>query len=223
MNIKDPWGWNDLTYWDSGEWQVVQEKLEDLEKKRIIYNPERQNLFNALDACPYDKVKVAIFGQDPYPEGKYATGIAFSIPKASKTMPPTLVNLLKEYNTDTGLDVPTSGNLEKWCDRGVLLWNVVPSCTAGSSLSHNWDEWKLLTNEIIKKLSERTVVMVFLGGTARNFVKEANEQMVEILEASHPSPRASNASNNPFFGSRVFTTANLKLAEWGIDTIDWKL
>lgn len=217
--------WDDMKFFQCGEWQVIQENLEDLEKAKIKYNPERELLFNALDLVPFEKVRVAIIAQDPYPESKFATGVAFSIPKNCREVPPTLENLFKEYCSDLHLPTPTNGNLEKWCDEGVLLWNAIPSCTAGRSLSHQpWVEWQLLTQEIIEELDQRDqgCVFVFLGGIARQYTKFVTDNS-EYLEYSHPVPRASLKSNKPFTGSRMFSTINAKLNEQGLGPIDWRL
>src|SRR3990167_9104952 len=92
--------WEDLNFWRSGEWQVIEERLDTLDKDRIIYTPKREDMFNALDATPFEKVKVVILGQDPYPDPKLATGLAFSIPKNVKKFPPTLENIFHEYYND---------------------------------------------------------------------------------------------------------------------------
>lgn len=240
--------WDDLRFWQSGEWQVIQEKLSEYPKlrgdTRTDMNPDREFLFAALDLVDFKSVKVMIVGQDPYPDHKLATGVAFSIPWGVQPwdFPPTLRTILQEYRDDLGYPNPENGNLEVWSEReGVLLWNAIPSCEAGKSLSHNWPEWRLLTEEIIQELNQKGVVFVFLGGVARSFagvvrdqtedtldpftawpnpggqpasrgiVVEDREQSSTTLEFSHPSPRASWAAKNPFLGSRMFSTINDRL------------
>jgi len=75
------WTWDDMDFWQSGEWEVLQERLNDLDAKGTLYNPKREDLFAGLDAVPWEKVRVVIYGQDPYPSRAHATGIAFSVPK----------------------------------------------------------------------------------------------------------------------------------------------
>lgn len=214
--------WDDMVFWQSGEWQVIQERMDDMRKAKKIMNPERELLFAALDAVPLDKVKVVIMGQDPYPNSLHATGIAFSVPSSVKVLPPTLVNILREYVDDLHYQEPANGNLDKWCEQGVLLWNVIPSCEADKPASHTgWDEWRYLTEEIIKELNKRNVVCVFLGGMAREFVKFVEENAV--LEYSHPSPRGQLSARTPFLGSRMFSAINSALVKQGNPPIDWKL
>jgi uracil-DNA glycosylase len=230
--------WDELSYWQSGEWQVVEERLSDMDKSGKLYNPERQLLFAALDSVPLEKVKVCIIGQDPYPQGRYATGLAFSIPKAATSHPPTLSTVLREYEDDLHLPYPKNGNLEKWASQGVLLWNAIPSCEVGKSLSHDWVEWKALTQEIIQRLSDKGgIVFVCLGGVAR----EAAHKVIigddgkprrvcivdtlrnDFITTSHPSPRGNLNSKVPFSGSRIFSTINAYLCKRGKAPVDWKL
>ncbi len=214
--------WPELSYWSTGEWQVVKERLNDLKKEKKLFNPSRELLFRALERVPLKDVRVVIVGQDPYPDPIHATGIAFSIPDGIKTFPVTLSNIFKEYQSDLHYDLPTGGNLSKWADQGVLLWNAIPSCLQQQSLSHNWEEWHLLTQEILEKVSKEKVVVVLMGGVARDFAKYVDEASV-LIETSHPSPRGSLNSRTPFIGSRIFTTINDKLVGLGKQPINWKL
>lgn len=223
--MTNVWG---LDFWQSGEYQVVRENLDDDEKAGFTINPPRKSLFKALSVTPQRMVRVAIIGQDPYPETRFATGLAFSIPESvpATEFPPTLRCIFDEYESDTGYPRPTSGDLSKWADQGVLLWNAIPSCRAGASLSHDWPgrEWDYLTREIVRRLSSQSIVFAFLGGTARRFVDAVEEDSGSVvIQTSHPSPRGSLNSKTPFRGSRLFTTINDKLCGLGIPPIDWRL
>lgn len=214
--------WDDLSFWSSGEWDVVQEHLDDLSKEGVQYCPKREDLFAALDATPFDKVKVVILGQDPYPDPKYATGLAFSIPKKEKDFPPTLKTIFKELESDLDCASPAAGDLSLWAEQGVLLWNVIPSCTVGHSLSHDWPEWDCLTAEILGALGTKDVVYAALGSRARDAAKYINP-WDNVIFTSHPSPRGNLKSNNPFSGSKLFSKINSHLKELGKDTIEWRL
>lgn len=226
MKIK---GW-DLNFFNSGEWQVCDERLKDLEKiGRPIgvsgYNPGRARLFAALRSIPADEVRACIIGQDPYPAAGHATGIAFSIPAdvPAGDWPPTIRTFLKEYSTDLRLPVPSNGNLVQWGQRGVLLWNAVPSCRQGVSLSHDWPEWAELTREIVRLLAKKGIVFALLGQVARRSIGDISPSNNSIIVTSHPSPRGSMASRTPFIGSRLFSTINDKLNDLALEPIDWKL
>lgn len=213
--------WTDLDYWQSKEWQVVKERLDDLDRKSVLYNPSRKLLFRALDITPFEKVRVAIIGQDPYPHHQHATGVAFDVPPSIKRdkFPPTLLNIFEEYKQDLHYPDPDTGSLHKWARQGVLLWNAIPSCEAGKPASHHWTEWSWLTKEIIEKLDrEGCCVFVLLG----NYAKKYNQFIFEsdVIETSHPSPLGAKFG---FTGSRVFSTTNGFLVEAGLEPVDWKL
>lgn len=216
-----PWG---LDYWKTGEWQVIQERLKDLDKKGVKWNPPRKELFSNLRSIKREDVKVVILGQDPYPNRRHATGIPFCIPEEEDTLPPTLVTILNEYSSDLGLPFPSDPSLSSWLRNGVLLWNVIPTCTSGASLSHRWDEYNYLTWEILDELSNQPVVVCALGGYAASFLREKDYENFTVILTSHPSPRASKASRNPFVGSKIFSRINTALqADWNQKPIDWRL
>jgi uracil-DNA glycosylase len=212
--------WKELDYWASGEWQVVSERLDDLKKKSVLWCPGRRNLFSVFRICPFDSVRVVIMGQDPYPNPALATGVAFSIPPSvpKDKYPPTLKNILKEYEDDLHYGPPVSGDLSPWCKSGVLLWNTIPSCEALRPTSHHWPEWEYLTREIIEKLDRKDIVFILLGRFAREYAKHITRS--DVIETSHPSPLGAKYG---FLGSRIFTTANGKLCEQGLDPINWRL
>lgn len=214
--------WDDMDYWSSGEWQVCEERLSDLRRKRVTINPKKENMFAALDACPFEKTKVMIIGQDPYPKHEHATGIAFSIPKEipRPKWPPTLVNIFKELQSDLLCQEPPHGDLTSWVKQGVLLWNAIPTCTNGQVSSHDWCEYEPLTKEIIERLDNgpSCVTFVFLGHKAREYLKYVKYS--STLETSHPSPLGAKWG---FFGSRLFSSINGKLCHDGNKPIDWRI
>lgn len=206
--------WN-LKYWRTGEWQVIKERL----RNETQYNPPHRLLFAALRAVHPGACRVAILGQDPYPQRKFCVGHAFSIPGTLREFPPTLINIFKEYEDDLGYPAPSSGDLTPWCEQGVLLWNVYPSCAVGKPGSHHWEEWTWLTKEIVEKLNERGMVFVMLGRVARSFVLHTDSRSC-IIETSHPSPLGANRG---FFGSKIFSRTNEELVKMGKEPIDWRL
>lgn len=213
------WG---LRFFDSGEWQVLDERLWELQEKGSAVNPERGNLFASLDAVPLESVKVAILGQDPYPTKGFATGIAFDIPPGVTAFPPTLINIFKEYCEDLGLPFPSSGSLLPWCKQGVLLYNVIPTCYTGLPASHrDWTEWTYLTQEVLEKVNGQGAVVVSLGSLAKSYCNDVPPE--RFLNFSHPSPLSALKGNRPFSKSRFFSTINAKLVELGKDPIDWRL
>jgi uracil-DNA glycosylase len=185
--------WDTLAYWRSGEWQVTKEKLDETQ-----YNPGPSLLFAALRAVHPDACRVAILGQDPYPRRECCTGLAFSCPDSLKgSLPPTLVNIFKEYGDDLHYPAPKNGDLTTWCKQGVLLWNVYPSCAPGKPGSHRWLEWEYLTKEMVERLSAKgSVVFVAMGNLAQSMLEYAGSS--PTIVTSHPSPLGATKGRSPF-------------------------
>jgi uracil-DNA glycosylase len=216
LKIKTYW---DLHFFSTGEWQVIEERLKEYEQNSKLgeYNPPRRDLFAALRVVRQDSCRVVIMGQDPYPRREHCTGIAFSVPRGVNPLPPTLVNILKEYQDDLGYPAPKNGDLTNWCKQGVLLWNAIPTCTTGKPASHHWPEWELLTQEIVEKLDGQ-VVFVFLGRLAGRFARYV--QHSPCISTSHPSPLG---VGHGFSGSRIFSRTNDLLVGMGKEQINWRL
>lgn len=219
--------WKSMKFWSSGEWQVILERLADLDANKIKYCPNRMDLFAALDAVEFDNVRVMVVGQDPYPDPRFATGVAFSVPSNihADDFPPALDYIYKELVNDyidTSL-YPTTGDLTKWCKQGVLLWNAIPTCQAWKSLSHeSWSEWPELTKEIVELLSAKGIVFYFLGRVAQEYMQFVDTSISTVGYASYPVPRVSR--QHPFIGCRMFSTINAMLVgEHGFPAINWRL
>lgn len=211
-----------LKFWQSGEYQVIKERLHDLREpttNRHLYCPHPSNLFRELSLLRPGEVKVVIVGQDPYPDPLLACGIAFSIPRHVKRFPQSLVNIFKEYSDDLGFNTPEHGDLTKWSEEGVLLWNAFPTCDIGRPGSHQWNEYEYLTREIIRTVDDHKPVFVFLGRVAQAFAGECSEPE-RIICTSHPSPLG---VNHGFKGSRIFSRINFQLVHMGKSPIDWRL
>lgn len=211
--------WEDLEFWRSPSWELIQKRLDDLDERGIQYCPSRENIFKALDITPLEKVRVAIFGQDPYPNPSNAMGLAYSVPPSALTIPDSLNNIFRELQEDLHLQMSPTGSLNKWAQQGVLLWNVIPTCEAWKSMSHSGWAWQELTSEIVTTINDRCIVAVFPGRVAQGWSHYLDER-TEVIEVSHPSPRSFHLS---FQGSRIFSRINDKLVEQGQTPIDWRL
>lgn len=217
--------WADLKWWDSGERQVVEEKIDDLEAKGKSCNPNKKLLYEALRRTPESGCRVCIVGQDPYPTAAFSTGVAFEVPSSTKRedYPGTLRLLLGEYHADLGYDIPDHCTLHRWTSQGCLLWNAIPSVQSGLPLSNDWDEWSYLTGEIIRRLSAKGIVFAFLGSVARRYEGLVDLTRNRVILTSHPSPRGNRFGKTPFTGSRIFSTINARLNELKLEPIDWNL
>lgn len=216
--------WN-LDYWQSDDWYVVNDRLKMMERDHVRYNPRRVDLFRSLSSVSADNVRVVLAGQDPYPAHRHATGLAFSVPRSIPVadIPRTGREILGEYQRDLGYPLPSHCDLTRWVEQGALLWNVIPSCTDGISLSHDWDEYINLNREVFRRLSEKGIVFVFFGSVAKRYADCVQGNNNKVILTSHPSPRGSRNSHTPFRGSRIFSTINDHLNQLGLDPIDWRL
>lgn len=191
--------------------------LEEEYSRYDVY-PKMENIFNALNYCPYDKVKVVIIGQDPYHEPHQAHGLSFSV-EEGVSYPPSLVNIFKEIEDDLGKKVQNSGNLTRWAKQGVMLLNTTLTVRRGQANSHRGKGWEIFTNEVIRQLSARKDPIVFLlwGSNAQSFASIIEKQHL-VLKAPHPSPLSAYRG---FFGCKHFSKANDFLVKCGKEPIDW--
>lgn len=188
---------------------------------KVILPPEMQR-FNALNATPFDKVKVVILGQDPYPTPGHAHGLCFSVLPDVQPLPKSLININKELLSDCGVQNEHTGYLQPWADQGVLLLNAVLSVEAGKANSHQNQGWETFTDAIIRQLNQHKDHLVFIlwGNYAQKKGAMIDRQRHFIIESPHPSPLSAYRG---FYGSRPFSKTNHYLTSQGLTPIDWQL
>lgn len=191
-----------------------------LEKKQFVIYPPGKQIFSAFDRTPFDKVKVVIIGQDPYHGPGQANGLCFSV-SSGIAKPPSLNNIFKELNTDLGIPIAQTGNLEAWADQGVLLLNATLTVRANTPGSHQKKGWETFTDAVIKAVSDRKKGIVFLlwGNFAQTKECLIDAQKHFVLKAAHPSPLARGA----FFGCKHFSKTNRILETQGVMPVDWRV
>ena len=199
-------------------------------KEHTVY-PAAENIFQALKLTPYSGVRAVILGQDPYHEPGQAHGLAFSVPKATP-LPPSLVNIFKELESDLGIQPPNEFNpggvLIPWAEQGVLLLNTVLTVRAHQAGSHRGHGWEQFTDAVIAKLAQREKPMVFVlwGANAISkkelILSESQKSGTRhlIITAPHPSPLSAYRG---FFGGKYFSRINYFLADSNQKSIDWNL
>ena len=185
---------------------------------RRIY-PRGSNIFRAFDKCPLDKLKVVIIGQDPYHGPGQAHGLCFSVDEGVPH-PPSLQNIFKEVAADIGTPIPTSGNLDRWAEQGVLLLNAVLTVREHEAASHAGKGWEQFTDAVVRKIAERKRGVVYLlwGSYAQKKGAIANPAENCILKAVHPSPLSASRG---FLGCKHFSKANEYLISTGQTPINW--
>ena len=184
---------------------------------KTVY-PEPKNIFNAFDLCPIDDVKVVIIGQDPYHEPGQAHGLCFSV-LSPTPVPPSLVNIYKEIESDLGRKSVTNGDLTHWARQGVLLLNATLTVRAHAAASHAGHGWEEFTDAVIRAVATRkNIVYMLWGSYAQKKAAFVNPNENLVLKSAHPSPLSAYRG---FFGNHHFSRANQYLVQNGKMPIDW--
>ena len=183
--------------------------------------PPENLIFAAFDKCLFDDLKVVIIGQDPYHGDSEANGLCFSVNDNIK-IPPSLRNIFREINDDLGqIMLPTSGNLERWANQGVLLLNNTLTVRKDMPNSHSHLDWKVFTDSVIQLISDKKENVVFLlwGNFAQKKGAKINRNKHLVLESGHPSPMSANQGK--WFGNKHFSKTNAYLKSNGLAEIVW--
>lgn len=185
---------------------------------RTVY-PNPKNIFHAFELCTFDQVKVVILGQDPYHGPGQAHGLCFSVDDGIP-LPPSLVNIYKEIETDLGIAVNRSGNLDRWARQGVLLLNATLTVRAHQAASHQNKGWEEFTDAAIRLISDKKdhVVFILWGSFAQSKAELIDSGKHLILRSPHPSPLSAHRG---FFGCHHFSQTNEYLKSVGLDEINW--
>ena len=208
---------------DKPYYRELVDKVQEEYEKETCYPPE-DKIFNALNLCPFDKVKVVIMGQDPYFNPGQAMGLSFSVPEGVQ-LPPSLKTLYRALGINlNGINQP-SGDLTRWAEQGVLLLNTVLTVREKQANSHRKYKWRLFTDAVIKALdAEREHIVFMLWGRIaqrkERFIRTDNGRHM-VLKAIHPSPAVRRKGE--WNGKEHFTCCNKYLNEHGIATIEWMI
>jgi uracil-DNA glycosylase len=203
------------------EWQKVLadyrplvETIDSLIDKGDV-TPAYENILAAYQLPPR-AIKVAIFGQDPYPTPGYAHGLAFSVAANTQQLPASLRNIFKELESDCGVKVASNGNLEHWADQGVFLLNRILTTRPTQSLAHEDFGWQEFTAATAKVVGESGAIGIFWGSKAQHLAQYFDPKL--SITSPHPSPLSAYRG---FFGSKPFSQVNTKLGQRGLASISW--
>jgi uracil-DNA glycosylase len=199
------------------QWQnlIDTSALDQISKKLAgEFLPTSSDIFKAFE-CDPELIKIIILGQDPYPNPAHTTGLAFSVPETTNTLPASLKNIFLELKSDLGVD-RKSGDLSDWAAQGVFLLNTCLTVLPNDPLAHTKIGWQQFTESIIAHLSKREVIGILWGNHAQRmdhyFAKK------DLLTSVHPSPLSAYRG---FFGSKPFSKSNKRLVEKGLTPIKW--
>ncbi|MFR9725119.1 uracil-DNA glycosylase [Streptomyces sp. MS19] len=216
-----PESWQDVLGDELGKpyFKELTEFVEEERARGPVY-PPRDEVFAALAATPFDRVKVLVLGQDPYHGEGQGHGLCFSVRPGVRT-PPSLRNIYKELHTEKGLPVPDNGYLMPWAEQGVLLLNAVLTVRSGEPNSHKGKGWEKFTDAVIRAVADRPdpAVFVLWGAYAQKKLPLIDTERHAVVKGAHPSP----LSAKKFFGSRPFTQIDAAIEAQGHSPVDWRI
>ena len=221
VKLEDSWKKTLEAEFSSPYMQVLKDFLVEEKNSGKHIFPKGAEYFRALDLTPLDNVRVVILGQDPYHGAGQAHGLCFSV-RPGVRIPPSLVNIYKELQSDLGIATVRHGFLESWARQGVLLLNSVLTVEEARAASHQGKGWERFTDAVIRAVNEQCdgVVFILWGAYAQKKAGFVDTKRHLVLRAPHPSPLS---AHNGFFGSRPFSQANSFLVARGRQPIDWQL
>ncbi len=195
------------------------EDIEQLIRAQSQVTPELNLVMRAFETDP-SKIKVVLIGQDPYPTKGDAIGLAFAM-NAGNKMPRSLVNIVKELESDLDMKVQAEADLSKWAGQGVLLLNRTLTTEIGKAGAQSNLGWDVFTKAALAELAKRKKLVFILWGSpaislGREVAKDGSRH--RLVESVHPSPLSAYRG---FFGSKPFSKTNVHLVALGLEPIDW--
>lgn len=218
VEIEESWKQHLQPEFDKPYFETLTQFVKKEYAQELVYPPGKL-IFNAFNLCPFHKTKVVIIGQDPYHGPGQAHGLCFSV-NDGIPFPPSLVNIFKEIKQDLGTEPPTTGNLTRWAQQGVLLLNATLTVRAHQAGSHQRQGWETFTDAAIRILAEEKEHLVFIlwGAYAQKKGAFIDRNKHLVLTSAHPSPLS---AWNGFFGNRHFSRTNEYLLAHGEQPIEW--
>ena len=218
VKIEESWKVRLRTEFEKPYFKTLTDFVRNEYQQTTIFPPGKF-IFNAFNLCPFHQVKVVIIGQDPYHGPGQAHGLCFSV-NDGIPFPPSLVNIFKEIKSDLGKEIPTSGNLTRWAEQGVLLLNATLTVRAHQAGSHQRKGWEELTDAAIQALASQREHLVFIlwGAYAQKKGAFIDRNKHLVLSSAHPSPLS---AYNGFFGNKHFSKTNEYLIAHGESPIEW--
>ncbi len=220
MNVRIEESWKRVLQpeFEKPYFEILTSFVRQQYQQHTVYPPSGK-IFQAFDACPFNNVKVVIIGQDPYHEPGQAHGLCFSV-NPGVQVPPSLLNIYKEIETDLGNPSQTFGYLLPWAEQGVLLLNATLTVEAHKAGSHQNKGWEDFTDAAIQALATQREHIVFMlwGSYAQKKGQMIDTKKHLVLRAAHPSPLSAYRG---FFGCKHFSQANNYLISHGQSPIIW--
>jgi uracil-DNA glycosylase len=219
VRIEESWSNRLSNEFEKEYFSRLSEFVKEEYKTKTVY-PPGSLIFNSFNLCPFNNVKAVIIGQDPYHGPGQAHGLCFSV-REGVDFPPSLLNIFKEIESDLGIKVTRSGNLERWASQGVLLLNATLTVREHMAGSHQGKGWETFTDSVISILNEQRDNLVFFlwGAYAQKKGLAIDRTRHLVLESVHPSPLSASRG---FFGNKHFSKCNEFLISKGVEPVDWR-
>ncbi|MBT8265079.1 MAG: uracil-DNA glycosylase [Bacteroidia bacterium] len=221
MDVKIEEGWQKVLdcEFQKPYFKALTEFIKDEYQSHRCY-PPGSKIFAAFNFCRFHDLKVVIIGQDPYHGPGQANGLCFSV-EDNVRHPPSLVNILKELETDIGKPYPKSGDLRSWAQQGVLLLNATLTVRQNQPGSHQNKGWEQFTDAVIQNISleKENVIFLLWGGFAKKKIKLIDQSKHEVLISGHPSPLSANRGY--WFGNKHFSKTNFLLEQAELKPVRW--
>ena len=223
-----PSGWHDILkgFLLSEDFVTIIATLEKCVADGERFTPPLKQVFNAFLECPYDKTRVIMLGQDPYPQIGVADGIAFSCSNTKKAEA-SLQYIFRAVN-DTVYEgkkdvTKFDPDLRRWANQGVLMLNTALT-TEINKIGKHFDIWQPFIAYLVDMLnaSYNDYVWVFMGRKAQQFEDLVDNVLNNtlILECSHPAS-AAYAKQAHWDCNNVFNAVNQHQSEQKKPIIVW--
>jgi len=209
-----PSGWGDKlrTFILSGDFDLILNQLLEEAKRGDRFTPVLKQAFRAFEECPYNKLRVVVFGQDPYYQNGVADGIAFSSSNDGRVQ--TSLKYIFQEIEDT---VYPNGyvrdpDLKRWSNQGVLMLNTAFTTKIGKVGAH-YAIWQPFLTFLLDVLAHNNpkLVYVFMGAKAKEWSEMVPDTSIKIF-TTHPAS-AAYAKQKKWDSGDVFNKVNNHLSQ----------
>lgn len=173
--------------------------------------PEAVFAFRPWSIDP-QKVRVLfVVSGAPYLKPEQNHGYALSVPKYGKGIvyPKGWWALMDEYSENLVFTFPSSGSLESWHKKGIMMIYHVPVHDGKDTHIYEDKGWEMLAYDTVATLSDNRerMVFVFMGKTCWYLSSRVDESKHLVLRTPYPS------NMTKFRGCGIFTTILSYLGE----------
>lgn len=218
----EPSGWSRVfkSFIFSSDFDQIITKLWELSQDGKRFTPPLKQVFRAFEECPYEKLKLIIIGQDPYPQLGVADGISFSCSNTGK-LQPSLKYIFGEIERTVYQEYPSYQNpdLSRWSKQGILMLNTALTVEVNNIGSH-YNIWKPFTAYLLDWLNNYNpgLVYLYMGKKAEEWSEYTNNNNYKFV-VKHPASAAYNGGK--WDCDNIFNRINEVVKSTNSDKITW--